>query len=83
MSAVEEQLAGCRLQLQQALDERDALRHELEFYQSWFRGLDLTTKHSDAAWLAQSWINALGNKLIPKAHLIDALVLTTRKLRGL
>ena len=78
---LQNELNHTRIQLQQKIDELDAVKLEFEFYKDWFRGLEIEKKGNDAQWLAQSWINALGGRLIPKHHLIDALVLTTQKIR--
>jgi hypothetical protein len=44
------------------------------------RGL-LRTERQVFEMYRDAWIRELGGKLLPKGHLIDALVMTTRKLR--
>lgn len=41
---------------------------------------DLNSWRRTCEMYARAWIRSLGGKLIPKSHLIDALVLTTEKL---
>jgi len=42
---------------------------------------DLASWKDEADMLARAWLRELGNRVFPKSHLIDALVLTTRDIR--
>lgn len=42
---------------------------------------DASSWKRDCEMFVRAWIRELGGRLIPKSHLIDALVLTTRQLR--
>ena len=79
----EAQTIGCRISRVITADEFDRLRTELakvtaERDQA---RRDAKAEKASADMYANAWVRALGGKLIPKSHHIDACVLTTRMMR--
>lgn len=78
-----EQLAETRIRLQQAIDERDALKYELESWRDIFHLSADDEKKKHGSFIINVWLKCVGNRCAPKSHLIDGLSITTRRLKSL
>lgn len=75
-----DELADTRIRLQQAIDERDALKYELDARSEEFRLAADQEIKQHGNFIINVWLSCLGGKCSPKAHLIDGLAKTTRRL---
>jgi hypothetical protein len=76
---IDDTLRDISIRCQQAEEERDAARYELEQMARMFR--DAKPDGTAESYL-RIWSNCLNNMLYPKAHWIDALGMTTRRLNS-